>query len=64
MVQQVGLDGLGVVPEDNDVSRSLQAEAREAAARLEGLSGAAFDSAYVEREVAFTRRCSTPSTRR
>ena len=32
---------------------SLQAEAREAAARLEGLSGAAFDSAYVEREVAY-----------
>lgn len=44
---------LGVVPEDNDVSRSLQAGATEAVTQLEGLSGAAFDSAYVEREIAF-----------
>jgi putative membrane protein len=44
---------LGVVPEDNDVSRSLQAGAAEAAAQLEGLSGAAFDSAYIEREVEY-----------
>jgi putative membrane protein len=44
---------LGVVPEDNEVSRSLQADAAEARVELEGLSGEAFDSAYVEREVAF-----------
>ncbi len=44
---------LGVTPEDNDVSRSLQADAAAAATQLEGLSGAAFDSAYVEREVAY-----------
>ena len=44
---------LGVTPTDNDVSRSLQADAGAARAQLEGQSGAAFDRAYMEREVAY-----------
>ncbi len=44
---------LGVTPEDNDTSRQLKAGADESAAKLNGLTGAAFDRAYVEREVAF-----------
>lgn len=44
---------LGVTPEDNEMSRSLQAGAAAARRELEGLSGEAFDRAYVEREVAY-----------
>lgn len=52
--QAVALAGkLGVTPEDNDVSKSLLAGAAQARASLEGLRGAAFDRAYIEREVAY-----------
>jgi putative membrane protein len=44
---------LGVTPADNDVSRSLQAGASEARKTLESLRGAAFDRAYLDREVAY-----------
>jgi putative membrane protein len=44
---------LGVTPEDNDVSRSLQDGAKQAADGMNGLTGAAFDKAYIDREVAY-----------
>lgn len=44
---------LGVTPEDNEVSRSLQADADNGRSELEGLSEDAFDGAYIDREVAF-----------
>ena len=44
---------LGVTPAENDVSRQLQAAADSARSAMEGLSGAAFDSAYMAREVAY-----------
>lgn len=44
---------LGVTPEDNDVSRSLKDGAAKARRSLEALQGAAFDRAYMDREVAY-----------
>jgi putative membrane protein len=44
---------LGVTPADNDVSRSLQGGASAARKTLEPLRGAAFDRAYMGREVAY-----------
>lgn len=44
---------LGVTPEDNSVSRSLQESADEARAHLSELSGETFDRAYLEREVEY-----------
>ena len=44
---------LGVKPEDNDTSRSLKKGASENTANLKKLSGAAFDKAYVDHEVAY-----------
>lgn len=44
---------LGVTPQDNAVSQSLQAGAAGARAAIAKLEGAAFDRAYVEREVAY-----------
>lgn len=44
---------LGVTPEDNDTSMALATAAAETAARLDGLSGAEFDKAYVANEVAY-----------
>lgn len=44
---------LGVTPAPNDVSASLQKGADEARARLSGLSGTAFDRAYMAREVGY-----------
>ena len=44
---------LGVTPAENDVSRGLQSDADATRARLEQLSGAEFDRAYMEREVAY-----------
>jgi putative membrane protein len=44
---------LGVTPEDNDTSMSLAAAAAATAERLDGLSGAEFDKAYVANEVAY-----------
>ena len=44
---------LGVTPEDNDTSKGLVKQAEEKHAELSMLSGAAFDKAYVDNEVAF-----------
>lgn len=44
---------LGVTPADNAVSQSLQTGATEARKRLEPLQGAAFDRAYMDREVGY-----------
>ena len=44
---------LGVTPTDNDVSRGLRAGAEASRSQLESLSGAEFDRAYMEREVAY-----------
>jgi putative membrane protein len=44
---------LGVTPKDNDVSHSLLKGAVEARSKIEPLTGAAFDRAYIEREVAY-----------
>ncbi|HET7042903.1 MAG TPA: DUF4142 domain-containing protein [Gemmatimonadales bacterium] len=44
---------LGVTPQDNAVSRSLQSGARTARTSLERLHGAAFDRAYLDREIAY-----------
>jgi putative membrane protein len=44
---------LKVTPQENDVSRQLQRDADQAGAILEGKRGAAFDQAYIDREVAY-----------
>ena len=44
---------LGVTPADNAVSRSLLSGASDARKSLEPLHGAAFDRAYMDREVAY-----------
>ena len=44
---------LGVTPADNAVSQSLQADAKQARTKLEALRGAAFDRAYMDREIAY-----------
>lgn len=44
---------LGVTPEDNATSQALVKEADDKRAQLETLSGAAFDRAYVDNEVAY-----------
>lgn len=44
---------LGVTPADNAVSQSLEADAKEARAKLASLHGAAFDKAYLDREIAY-----------
>lgn len=44
---------LGVTPAANDVSASLRSGADEAKGELTKLSGAAFDRAYMDREVAY-----------
>jgi putative membrane protein len=44
---------LNLTPTDNDVSRSLTSDANTTKARLETLSGAEFDRAYMEREVTY-----------
>jgi putative membrane protein len=44
---------LHVTPQDNDTSRSLKGGGTENVAHLSGLSGAAFDRAYVEHEVSY-----------
>jgi putative membrane protein len=46
---------LGVTPQDNAVSRSLRTDAGEARSKLSSLQAAAFDRAYMEREVAYHR---------
>lgn len=44
---------LHVTPRDNAVSQSLTSGAREAHDRLANLEGAAFDRAYMDREIAY-----------
>lgn len=44
---------LGVTPEDNDTSRSLKSGADASTATLQGLTGAAFDKAYIDNEVTY-----------
>lgn len=44
---------LGVKPKDNATSAALSKQAAETHARLDKLSGAAFDQAYAKNEVAF-----------
>ena len=44
---------LGVTPEDNDTSKSLEQGAKENMAKLNDLKGAAFDKEYVDHEVAY-----------
>ena len=46
---------LGVTPEDNDTSRGLTASASATLEKVSGLSGAAFDRAYMDNEVAYHR---------
>ncbi len=44
---------LKLTPEDNDTSKALKKSAGESAAKLQNLSGAEFDRAYVAQEIAF-----------
>jgi putative membrane protein len=44
---------LKVTPEDNATSQALKAGGAENVKKLQGLSGAAFDKAYVDHEVAY-----------
>ena len=44
---------LKVTPEDNDTSKALVKQAKEKRAEFAKLSGAAFDKAYIENEVAY-----------
>lgn len=44
---------LGVTPEMNEVSRSLQADAADSQAQLQNLRNAEFDRAYIAREVEY-----------
>ena len=46
---------LNVTPADNVTSQALAKQAKETEARLAALNGAAFDTAYVQNEVAFHR---------
>ncbi len=46
---------LGVTPRENDVSRSLEAQAAEMRETLKTKSGAEFDRAYIDNEVAYHR---------
>lgn len=44
---------LGVTPADNDLSKSLMTDAKGVETSLNKLNGAAFDKAYIDREVAY-----------
>ena len=44
---------LSLTPEDNDQSRALKSDNDQAQTNLNSLSGAAFDKAYIDREVAY-----------
>ena len=47
------LKKLNVTPQDNDTSKALLAQASDKEAALKKLSGAAFDKAYIDNEVAY-----------
>jgi len=44
---------LGVTPEESDTSKKLKADGDKTLAKLKGVSGAEFDKAYVDNEVAY-----------
>ena len=44
---------LGVTPQENDTSRALKSGGEKNVAALQKLSGAAFDKAYIDHEVAY-----------
>jgi putative membrane protein len=44
---------LGVTPEESATSKKLKADGDKELAKLKGMSGAAFDKAYVDNEVAY-----------
>ena len=44
---------LGVTPEESETSKKLKADGDKTLAKLKGLSGAEFDKAYVDNEVAY-----------
>lgn len=44
---------LGVTPEESATSKSLKADGEKMMKKLEGMSGAEFDKAYVDNEVAY-----------
>jgi putative membrane protein len=44
---------LGVTPEESATSKSLKADGDKTLAKLKGMSGAEFDKAYVDNEVAY-----------
>src|SRR5207253_4010987 len=44
---------LNVTPQDNDISKQLKSGADQSNATLQGLKGAAFDSAYIDHEVTY-----------
>ena len=50
---------LKVKPEDNPTSQSLTKQADATRKKLAGLSGAAFDKAYIDNEVAYHRTVNT-----
>ena len=50
---------LNVTPEDNDTSKSLVKQADETRAKFAGVSGAAFDKAYAQNEVAYHHTVNT-----
>ena len=47
------VEKLGVTPEDNDISKSLAADAQKKHDELAKLEGDAFDKAYIDNEVAY-----------
>ena len=51
---------LNVTPEDNPTSQSLTKQAETTREKLTGLTGAAFDKAYVDNEVAFHKTVNNP----
>jgi putative membrane protein len=53
---------LNVTPEDNPTSQSLTKQADDTRKKLTGLTGTAFDKAYVENEVAFHKTVNSALT--
>jgi len=47
---------LGVKPQDSDTSKSLKSASDTEQAKLSGMTGAAFDRAYLENEVAYHKQ--------
>ena len=44
---------LNVTPEDNETSRNLMSSAEQSRSSMQGMTGAAFDRAYIDNEVTF-----------